>query len=74
MKITDAVRLGFLERNGTGQFSKQPDGRWFDHDTPGSNYSDTLRQAIDRAIEAVPTSIVSATGSATAAVTPKAQP
>lgn len=50
---SDSDRIEFLERKGdTGQFTKMPDGRWFDRDTVGSDYSATLREAIDAAIRA----------------------
>lgn len=49
--ITDTQRIDYLERHGyPGQFTKVPDGRWFDNETDWSNYSPTLRVAIDAAI------------------------
>lgn len=49
----DSERLDWLEQNGAAQFqlraSAVPEKRWFDQDTVGSDYSPTLRAAIDAA-------------------------
>ena len=55
----DAARLDWLEQNGCQQFQgpywNAPEGaghRWFDTDTSGSDYSKSLRDAVDAAIDA----------------------
>jgi hypothetical protein len=50
----DGERLDWLESNGTWQFYRtqraNPNEKWFDHATEGSDYSPTLRAAIDAAM------------------------
>lgn len=51
----DSLRLDWLDANGCGQFCRsphdKPERRWFDADTRDSDYSPTLREAIDAAID-----------------------
>jgi hypothetical protein len=57
LRERDGVRLDYLESTGwPSQFAadpaREPHRRWFDCETTGSDYSPTLRAAIDAAIQA----------------------
>lgn len=74
---TDTERLDWLEARGyPGQFVRQTwrhpfhGGEWFDSETAGSDYSPTLRAAIDSAMRIEQAEVAAAAAALNARKTP----